>query len=256
MDDQVGRDTGAPMYRDIADQLRRAITSGELPPNAPLPSESELAKQHGVSRNTARRVLDQLVNDGLVTGGRGRLRRVRDNRPLTVYAARSESRARRFGADSDAWKSDVRDQGMEPGQDIKVQIERAGPDIARTLNLEPGALVVVRKRIRTVDGRPDNLNDTYYDHALAAELPEILSPDDVVQGIVALMFERGYEQVRYVHELRWRPPTPDEAARLELPPGVSVLVQFNTGYTKDGPVKTTVTTWPGNNHVLIYELSA
>jgi GntR family transcriptional regulator len=247
---------GAPSYHEIADKLRRQITSGALPPGADVPSQAELAAQYGVGLGTARLALNALVTEGLITSGRGRGRQVRDRRTLYVYASRSESMERRADATSDAWMTDVREQGLEPAQDIRVELVKAGPEIGRVLELDPGALVAVRRRIRTVNGRPDNLNDTYYDHALALEIPEILSPDDVTQGIVALMRERGYTQVRYMHELRWRPPTPDEAKRLDLPPGVAVLVQMNTGYTKDRPVKTTVTTWPGDSHVMIYELPA
>lgn len=247
---------GASSYHEVADMLRERITSGELPPGADVPSQAELAGQYGVGQGAARMALSALVTEGLITAGRGRGRQVRDRRPLYVYATRSESMERRADATSDAWMTDIREQGREPGQDIRVELVKAGPEIGRTLEIDPGALVAVRRRIRTVDGRPDNLNDTYYDHALALEIPEILSPDDVTQGIVALMRERGYVQVRYTHELRWRPPTPDEAQRLELPPGVAVLVQMNTGYTKDRPVKTTVTTWPGDSHVMIYELPA
>jgi len=46
----------APMYRLIAEDLRRRIESGELPPGAQLQSEVELREKYGqdamVSRNT------------------------------------------------------------------------------------------------------------------------------------------------------------------------------------------------------------
>jgi GntR family transcriptional regulator len=246
----------APSYHEVADALRQQIATGELQPGADVPSQTELAAKYGIGAGTARLALNALVTEGLITAGRGRGRQVRDRRILHVYATQSESMARRADATSDAWMTDVREQGLEPAQEIKVEILKASPEIARVLELEPGALVVVRRRLRTVNGRPDNLNDTYYDYAFAREFPEILDPADVTQGIVALMAARGHRQVRYTHELRWRPPTPEEAKQLELPPGVAVLIQMNTGYTTERPVKTTVTTWPGDSHVLIYELPA
>jgi GntR family transcriptional regulator len=252
--------TDAPSYHEVAAMLRARITSGDLPPGADVPSQADLAAEYGITPGKARMALNLLTTEGLVTAGQGRSRRVRDRRILYHYAAQSESIRRRAGAPADAWMTDVREQGFEPGylrRQHTVEIVKADETIARALELKPGDLVVVRRRIRTVDGRPDNLNDTYYDHELALQFPEILSPDDVPQGIVALMNERGYTQVRYRHELRWRPPTPEEADRLDIPPhGVSVLVQMNTGYTEERPVKTTVTTWPGDSHVLIYEIDA
>jgi GntR family transcriptional regulator len=246
-------------YKDVAEWLRAKIDAGDLARGAQVPSQAEVARDLGVSVGKARQALDELTRQGLISGGQGRPRFVRDRRVLEHYASRSESMARRKDAPADAWFTDVKEQGYEPGYQRplhRVEIVEASEDIARLLDLEPGAPVVVRRRVRTVDSRPDNLNDTYYDHRMAETFPEIISPKDVPQGIVALMASRGYEQVRYRHELRWRPPTPDEAAALEIPAGVSVLIQMNTGYTKEGPVKVTVTTWPGDSHVLIYEVDA
>ncbi|HEV2373992.1 MAG TPA: GntR family transcriptional regulator, partial [Streptosporangiaceae bacterium] len=243
-------------YHEVADVVRGQITSGELPPGAVLPSETELGRRHGVSRATARLALLQLVNEGLITAGQGRKRQVRNRTPLVVYASRSESIERRIAAGVDAWVADTREQQRVPEQTIGVEMAQADADVARWLEVAPGDIVAVRRRVRMIDGQPDNLNDTYYPMDLAQEIPEILNPADVPQGIIALMRDRGYIQVRYVDELRWRPPTPDEATRLEMPAGVAVLVQARTGYTAERPVKTTVTVWPGDSHVMVYELPA
>jgi GntR family transcriptional regulator len=243
-------------YRGVADVIRREITSGELPSGAALPSESELGERFGISRGTARLALTVIVNEGLATGGQGRTRRVRHISPLVVYASRSESIERRTAASVDAWVSDVKEQGHDPAQDITVEVVQAHGDVARWLDLEPGSLVAVRRRIRTIDGVPDNLNDTYYPMELVGQFPEILNPADVPQGIIALMESRGVVQVRYTDELKWRPPLQDEAARLSIPSGVAVLVQARTGYTAERAVKCTVTAWPGHTHTMIYELPA
>jgi GntR family transcriptional regulator len=248
---------GPASYHEVADAVREQITSGELAPGTVIPSEAELGRQFGVSRGTARLALNTLVDDGLITGGQGRKRQVRSRVPLVVYASRSESRDRRLTAGSDAWVDDVEEQGKVPGQIITVEIVQASPVIARLLEIGEGDLVAVRRRVRTIDGAPDNLNDTYYPMELAQEIPEILNPADVPRGVIALMADRGYVQVRYTDELTWRPPLPDETERLALPRGVAILVQTRTGYTaEDRPVKVTVTAWPGDSHIMIYELPA
>ena len=249
-------DRAAASYHDVADELRRQITAGELPPGAPVHSQTELGKRYGIGPGTARMALDALVSEGLITGGRGRGRQVRNRSPLVVYASVTESVERRMAAGVDAWVTDVKEQHRTPGQVITVEIVRAGAGVARWLEVSEGDLVAVRRRVRTVDGEPDNLNDTYYPMDLAQAMPEILNPADVPQGIIALMRERGYVQVRYVDALTWRPPTPAETGRLQLPRGVAVLEQTRTGYTADRPVKVTVTTWPGDSHTMLYELPA
>lgn len=54
------------LYRQVADQLRRLIDSGEFPIGARLPTERELALQLGVSRPTVREALIALEVDGRV----------------------------------------------------------------------------------------------------------------------------------------------------------------------------------------------
>jgi GntR family transcriptional regulator, transcriptional repressor for pyruvate dehydrogenase complex len=54
------------LYRQIADQLRTAIQSGEYPVGAKLPTERELAASLGVSRPSVREALIALEVEGLV----------------------------------------------------------------------------------------------------------------------------------------------------------------------------------------------
>ena len=62
-----------PLYSQLADILRDMITSGELQPRSPLPSESYLQQEQGVSRGTVRTAVAALRDEGLVVtiGGRG-----------------------------------------------------------------------------------------------------------------------------------------------------------------------------------------
>lgn len=256
---------GQPLYQQVAAHIRGQITRGELLPGDALPTEPELVSQAGdwvgrrtVGLNTVRNALRELVNEGLITEGSGRAgRRVRQRRILTYYAARSEHSAQRQAASADAWVTDVREQGHEPGQTIHVETVQADPELARMLDIEPGTDVVVRRRIRTVDGEVDNLNDSYYPPAVAGDVPEITSPATVPQGVIALMAERGHREARLVDELTWRPPTPDERTTLALSAGVSVLTQTRITFSTAGQVlRVAVTTWPGDRHRLIYELPA
>jgi GntR family transcriptional regulator len=58
-------------YREIADDLRGRVASGDLAPGALLPSEAELSSAYGASRVTVRRALDDLRAEGLVDSRQG-----------------------------------------------------------------------------------------------------------------------------------------------------------------------------------------
>jgi GntR family transcriptional regulator len=62
-----------PLYEQLAVVLRQMIKSGQIQPRDPVPSESQLQQEHGVSRGTVRRALDILRDEGLVVtiAGRG-----------------------------------------------------------------------------------------------------------------------------------------------------------------------------------------
>ncbi|HEX4829761.1 MAG TPA: winged helix-turn-helix domain-containing protein [Trebonia sp.] len=54
-------------YRQIADEVRELITSGQIARGKPAPSISELSGQYGTARQTAAKALRMLVDEGLLT---------------------------------------------------------------------------------------------------------------------------------------------------------------------------------------------
>jgi GntR family transcriptional regulator len=60
-------------YRDLARSLRDALRDGRYGTNGRLPTEADLAASHGLSRQTVRRAMQDLVSEGLVyrVPGRG-----------------------------------------------------------------------------------------------------------------------------------------------------------------------------------------
>lgn len=55
-----------PLYAQLASILRRKIESGELGHLDPLPSETTLCQEYDISRDTARRAVQALREEGLV----------------------------------------------------------------------------------------------------------------------------------------------------------------------------------------------
>ncbi len=68
---------GLARYAQLAAHLRARIESGQLPAGARIPAETDLATEHGMSRETVRRAVALLRADGLVDVEPGRGTRVR-----------------------------------------------------------------------------------------------------------------------------------------------------------------------------------
>ena len=62
----------APLYRMLQRRLTRALSEGTWHPGQALPSESALAREHGVSIGTVRKAIDELVAGKILIRQQGR----------------------------------------------------------------------------------------------------------------------------------------------------------------------------------------
>src|SRR5579859_739877 len=85
-----------PAYQLVADELRQAIAENRLPPGAKLPSERELAQQHGIAQMTARQAIALLRSEGLVDAFQGRGVFVRARPSLRRLGTERYARVRRL----------------------------------------------------------------------------------------------------------------------------------------------------------------
>ena len=56
--------SSVPSYRQLADQLRAAITAGEIAPGEQLPSLTRIRQETGLAVGTIRHAIDVLVEEG------------------------------------------------------------------------------------------------------------------------------------------------------------------------------------------------
>jgi GntR family transcriptional regulator len=68
--------SGVPIYRQLLDQVRRMVSSGQLQPGTALPSIRELALLHAINPMTISKAYSLLEAEGLLERHRGK--------PMTV----------------------------------------------------------------------------------------------------------------------------------------------------------------------------
>jgi DNA-binding GntR family transcriptional regulator len=238
------------LHGQVTADLRELV--GDLPAGAPLPSEADLQTKYNVSRATVRRALQTLEQDGLITTHMGRGRIVRDRRAM-VYRPQAESEPRR-SATMDRIMADLaQTDGRNPSQSISVSIEQVNEFVAKRLRVPVNTPVVVRRRIRSLNGEPFNINDTYYLHSIAKDT-DVMNPVDIPTGSNYLIEAIIGREVRAVDEFYIRMPTPEEARRLNLSTGTPVAIHYTTGYTADDKVvRVDYSVIPGDRHVILYE---
>lgn len=68
----LDKNSPVPLYEQLRQALLEAITSGEIPVGARLPTEEALCAQFGISRPVARQAYSSLITEGYVERMRGR----------------------------------------------------------------------------------------------------------------------------------------------------------------------------------------
>src|SRR6516225_10362006 len=127
-----------PITQKITADLRRQIQEGILGPGALLLSETEVAHEYGVSRQTARSALQALEHEGLVIVRPRRGRVVRSNQRLRWHLSEYERPDHTILGTSDAWETDIESQGHDPTrQDLLVEQIPPPEAVATRLNLDP-----------------------------------------------------------------------------------------------------------------------
>lgn len=252
MTDQPAR---VPRYRQIADELRHAIATADLPPGAYLPSYREAEQRWGVARTVAQNAAAVLRAEGLVEEVTGRGYRVRRRRPRRMVAADRFARARAMGMP--VGFADVAAEGGVPAMTILY----AGPGpvpaaAAVRLDVDEGAQVLVRDRTVAWDGEPVEHSTSYFPLDVAAADGPLASPAPLVPGGVAgAMAELGHPYAVGLDELEARAATPQERRLLHVPDGVPVVQVWETVWDRAGrPVEAVVKVYVADRHRFVQEV--
>lgn len=92
-----------PIYKQIIDQVRQAVSAGELEVGAALPSVRQLAEELVINHNTVAKAYAELVREGTLESQHGRGVFVAKRR--IVFSA--AERKRRFHSALDVFLADV-----------------------------------------------------------------------------------------------------------------------------------------------------
>lgn len=245
-----------PMYRQIADDLRAKIESGELARGSQLATEIELREQYEASRNTIRDAIKWLTTRGLVETRPGQGTFVVEKINPFVTTLTSDPETGRGGGEEGIYIAEVaRSQRVSEISEPRVEIQMAERPVARSLRIEEGAQVVSRHQQRSIDGTLWSLQTSFYPMSLVQRgAIDLIQARDIEGGTVAYLAEKcGIEQAGYRDTIAVRPPDDNEARLFKLPADgrVSVFEIYRVGFDKEGNrFRLTVTVYPSDRNRL------
>ncbi|MFD9789662.1 GntR family transcriptional regulator [Streptomyces sp. NPDC059070] len=254
----------AKVYERIADELRESIRAGKLAPGDQLPTEAKLSDQFGRSVPTIREALRLLRDEGLIEKQHGRGNFVRRPRtPVVRDNARHQwekDRAREPETKRLETGATEHDTGLTVNDLVfhaSYREAKADAELAEALGVPEGTLLLQRTyRTRySAETAPFNLVTSYLIHELVAGNPALLdeTKEPWPGGTMNQLFTIGIELGRIEERVTARPPSPEEAEELELPPGTAVVLLRKTSYDiNDRPVEVSYVTVPGDRTEMIF----
>ncbi len=218
--------TFSPLYRQIKALILQALESGEWRPGQAIPSEQELAARFSVSQGTVRKAIDEMAADNLLVRKQGK---------GTYVASHNDPRALfRF------LRLVPVDGELSSPQSIPLDCWRAkaGQEASRMLAIEPGAPIIIVRRLLKFASKP-------------VVIDEIYLPGEVFQGLTAetlqgwngslySLFESrfGIRMIRAQERIRAVAADRGASEALKLPEGTPLLSVERVTYTYgDKPVE-------------------
>jgi GntR family transcriptional regulator len=170
-----------PVHLSITERCRRLIVEGEIAAGERFPSERELALDHGVSRATSNKVINNLVAEGLLEIEKGIGARVVQRPALFASLAGMES-----------FTSHMIENGMTPSTRVLTFRKRSAKSIPAAvrgglgLDRTASETIIYLERLRLADGEAMILECRWIREALAPGLVK----EDVSESFYRILEEK------------------------------------------------------------------
>lgn len=239
----IQRGVGVALWRQIADAIRREISSGIADAQGRLPPEGELAVRYGVNRHTVRAAIAALAQEGVLQSIQGRGTFVRRQKRL-VYPIGERTR---FSAGL---------EGQARERQIVVLSHRREPAAAETasaLGITAGEDVVVIESLGKADGLPVSRATSWF---CARRFPDIAETLERTGSVSEAFRAYGIDDYRRASTaVEARHADGQELRDLGLSAGAVVIVTRALNVDADGtPVQYSLTRFPADRVELVLEL--
>jgi GntR family transcriptional regulator len=242
-------------YTQIADELREQITSGQYPPLAYLPSETQLSAHYGTSRRTVHDAVAQLRREGLVIVINGKGAYVR---PVDVTPRRTDTRAITH---SSAGYVDTATDGWTEVEEPTTYRVNANTELSELLGVPVHTPVFVYDRLLTNPADPTGDSRKFHRLYLPFQTVDLaVNPEQdpfiPAEQLYAVLTEAGHK-LSWVEYVTARNPSPDDARTLRIPEATPMITTRRVTLDSDGtPLALEETRQSGDQTRLAYTITA
>jgi GntR family histidine utilization transcriptional repressor len=230
-----------PAYEQVKGWVRQHISSGQWKPNDPVPSESALMEQFGISRMTVNRALRELAAEGLVTRVQGSGTRVAE-----LHRISSKLVIR-----------DIHEEVAERGhvhttRVLLVAEENASAELAESLGLRRGAKAFHTILVHLENGIPIQYEDRYVNPAAAPGYLEI----DFTETSPTLHLLQNAPLTEASYSIEACLPTAEEAKQLGIKRSDPCLVMMRRTVSGGNVASVARLVYPGSRYSIAGQFQA
>jgi GntR family transcriptional regulator len=213
-----------PRYQQIAMDIRERIDSGEFSPGDPIPSETEMIATYGVSRITVRHAIAALRASGLIITEHGRPSRVRAVPATAAGDTASGMLAFNPAITHDADGYHTWDEEGWADVETPARYRTTAGRHATALGLAPDEPIFVLERQLLHTSGAQVMHRVYVPFATAEAVPALQDdPFRTAADLYNVLSAAGYA-LSWTDTITATMPTPDDAATLNIPEGVPLLI--------------------------------
>lgn len=221
---KVQKENRGPAYQAVYNEVKRMIAEGVYAPGDMLPTEPELEKMFSVSRTTVRKAIGMLLQEGMVS--------VKQGYGTQVISKKTVQNLNRLTSISQT----LINMGYEVGtKSIYIDLLPAPENIAESLAVPAGTILVRINRIQTADGAPVAIAKNYipleYVPGLEATQERIVSLYAYLQEKYDLVITGSRDSISASNA------SFEESELLKIEPRAALITINRICYNADRPVE-------------------
>ncbi|MDX3238267.1 GntR family transcriptional regulator [Streptomyces sp. ME03-5709C] len=242
-----------PAYLRVAEDLRRKILDGSLPPHTRLPSQARIRAEYGVSDTVALEARKVLMAEGFVEGRSGSGTYVRE-RPDPRLVVRTGYRP--GSGQATPFRQEQADEGFKGTWESNSFQDTANARVAERLGIKPGDRVMRTRYLYRTEGEPLMLATSWEPLSVTGRSPVLLPEEGPLagQGVVERMAALDIVVDNVAEDVGARPGLAEETAVLGGVPGHVVIEIRRTYYASGLPVETADIVIPADRYRVSYRM--
>ena len=220
----IDKQSRLPLYFQLEELIKKAITTGELKPGDMIPTEWEIIDYFKLSRTTVRQALSDLVNENLLYRKKG----------IGTFISKPKIDLQYMG-NMVSYNEQISSMGLIPSTKVlKFEVIAADEFLAKEMGLSNGDKVIELVRLRFADEEPIAVVQSYLPYDLCNYILDVDMENNSLYQILSSQKNTTVVLVERVVEAKI--VSREDSKLLNVEKGFPVQSFLNKAFNEEGRV--------------------